>query len=248
MNAPLNLTATVNPFDIWFQPHEILDGKSMMDHLYNRLDGAYPHKWRSNFPSPEAIDNWSTSWAEAFEDEGVKPTDIKVGLRACRTKYDWPPSCSEFIKACKPAVDSMVAYYEAVAGVQARGLGKPGVWSHPAIYWASVPLSFDLGSLPFTQIKTRWERALAEQMDKGEWELIPEPMLALADIGKTVLSKEKAEKLMREFKASDVVKKASDKTDHLRWAKNILRREKEKDKTLSVLQIRFARDALGAKA
>ena len=94
----------------------------------------------------------------------------------------------------------------------------------------------------------RWERALAEQMDKGSWEPIPEPMIALADIGKTVLSKEKAEQLMQEFKASEVTKKASTKTDHLRWAKWIIERDKQRDKTLTSLQVRIAKEALGVDA
>lgn len=235
-------------FSKWFQPVPALDGLCMMDHLFNRLDGAYPHKWRSAFPNQQAIDNWCASWAEEFEDSGVAPADIKAGLKACRTKYDWPPSCAEFIKACRPSVDFLVAYYEAVAGVAARKNGEMGVWSHPAIYWAAVPLAFDLGQQTYSQMKTRWEQALGEQMARGEWAAIPAPMLALPEPGKTQLSREDAQKRVGELKAGGVAKSAESKVDHLYWAKKIMARKKRGDKTLGLISIKFAEEALGAKA
>lgn len=103
MNAPSTLHSTppsTQPFSKWFEVHPGL-GISMMDHLFNRLDGAYPHKWRSAFANQQAIDNFCESWAEAFEEEGITPDHIKNGLKACRSQFDWPPSCAEFIKACK---------------------------------------------------------------------------------------------------------------------------------------------------
>jgi hypothetical protein len=241
MNAPSASTQLANPFNVWFEPHAILEGKSLMDHLYNRLDGAYPHKWRSNFPSQQAIDNWAVSWAEAFEDEKITPNDVKAGLKACRTRYDWPPSCAEFIKACKPVVDPMVAYYEAVAGVQARKAGEAGKWSHPAIFWAAMSMSFDLGLQTFSQIKGRWEAALKEQMDKGEWAAIPAPMVALPAPGKADLSKEKAAKMLNQLGASDVLKP---KSDHKLWAKRILEAAKKPGHRMTPLQVQFATEAM----
>lgn len=221
----------------------------MMDHLFNRLDGAYPHKWRSAFPTQQAIDNWCVSWAEEFEDSGIVPADIKAGLKACRTKYDWPPSCAEFIKACRPSVDFLVAYYEAVSGVAARKNGEMGAWSHPAVYWAAVPLAFDLGQQTYSQMKTRWEQALTEQMARGEWAAIPAPMLALPEPGKTELSREKAAQLAKEYGAEGVAKTATSKTDHKHWAKKIKARQKRGDKSLTLIQIKFADEALaGADA
>lgn len=248
MNAPLKLTQTENPFDRWFQPIDALAGSSLMDHLYNRLDGAYPHKWRSNFSTPEALDNWKVSWAEAFEEEGITPQDIKAGLKACRTKYDWPPSCAEFIKACKPSVDPLVSYYEAVNGVTAREKGGMGEWSHPAIYWASSRMAYDLKSLTFSAIKDRWNKALAEEMAKGEWAQVPQPMVALPAPGKTELSKEKAAQMLKEIGASEIVKAPDTKTNHKLWAKRIMEREKRGDKTLTMIQKNFAREALASRS
>ena len=250
MNAPLNSTNLANPFDRWFEVRktkEKPDGESIMGRLYDRLDGAYPHKWRSNFPNQQAIDNWAVSWAEAFEEEGITPSDIKDGLKACRTKYDWPPSCAEFVKACKPSVDPLVAYYEAVAGVAERAKGEHGKWSHPAVYWAAMPLSFDLGAQTYSQIKPRWERALAEQMDRGEWPAIPAPMVALPAPGKTELSRDAATKMLNELGAQGVIKPAQSKSNHRIWATRIIEKSKQRDHGLSALQIRFAKEAIGAK-
>lgn len=244
MNAKLNSISMANQFDIWFQPHEKLGGKSMMDHLYNRLDGAYPNKWRSNFPGPDAIDNWKCSWAEAFEEEGITPNDIKAGLKACRSKYDWPPSCAEFIKACKPSVDPLVAYYEALAGIQARAKGEMGQWSHPAIYWAATQMSFDLNHQTYSQIKPRWERALSEQMDRGEWDEIKMPLVALPDASR--LSREEAAKRLEEIGAARVTKDAESRTDHLRWAKIAIEDLKHGGKRFPAITYKLAKEALEA--
>lgn len=248
MNAPLTLTNLANPFSKWFEVVPAL-GISLMDHLFNRLDGAYPHKWRSNFPNQQAIDNWCESWAEAFEEEGITPQDVKAGLKTCRSRYDWPPSCAEFIKACKPSIDSVVAYYEAVNGMQAREKGEMGTWSHPAVFWAAVQISaFDLKNQSYSQLKTRWEAALKEQMAKGAWEAIEAPLLALPAPGKSKMSREHATKLVQELQASEIIKKSDDKIDHRAWARKILERAKKECHGLSSLQIRFAREALGMKA
>ena len=93
---------------------------SLIDHLFNRLDGAYPGKWRQNFRNQQAIDNWAESWVEAFEEEGITPQDVKVGLRECRKRFGWPPSVAEFMQACRPALG--VRGLEAlVAGAPAEG-------------------------------------------------------------------------------------------------------------------------------
>lgn len=243
MNAPVPHQAiSTQPFSKWFDVHPAL-GISMMDHLFNRLDGAYPHKWRSNFPNQQAIDNWCESWAEAFEEEGITPNDVKAGLKACRSRYDWPPSCAEFIKACKPAVDPMVAYYEAINGIQAREKGEMGEWSHPAIFWATLDVSaFDLKNQGYSQVKTRWEKALADQLAKGEWAAIPAPLPALPAPGKGVLSREKAAQLVSEYKAEEVVKSA-DGTNHRAWIGKIFERQKRGDSSLPGISIKLAREA-----
>jgi hypothetical protein len=233
--------STANPFDVWFAPHERLGGKSLMDHLYNRLDGAYPHKWKSNFPSQQAIDNWSVSWAEAFEEEGIKPRDIKAGIKVCRAKYGWPPSCSEFINACKPPLDTVAAYYEAVNGVVARERGEVGNWTHPAIFWASVTMSHDLKNMSYSSVKDRWERALSEQLAKAKWEPNPAPAPALPPPGKGRSDKANAERMLAQYRAG--CKNDGKKTDR-DWIGKVLERAKNGDESLPHLSLVFAKMAL----
>ncbi len=236
---------TTRPHSRWFEVHPAL-GISMVDHLFNRLDGAYPHKWRSAFSTQQAIDNWSESWVEAFEDEGITPGDIKAGLKACRSRYEWPPSCAEFIKACKPFADPMVAYHEAVAGLEARAKGEMGLWPHPAVYWAASLLSRELQGQTYAQVKDRWAAALKGQLARTEWAEVPPPRLQIEAPGKGALSKEAAAQMLHELDATGITKQFMDRTNHKAWAEKIMARLRIGDKTLQMIQINLAKEAMGA--
>lgn len=256
MNAPLTAAPeptapTTRPYSQWFEPHPAL-GISMMDHLYNRLDGAYPHKWRANFPDEQAIDNWAESWVEAFEEEGITPADVKTGLKVCRNRYGWPPSCAEFIQACKPHADAAAAYHEAVAGLEARGKGERGEWSHPAVFWAATLLQRDLMGQTYSAVKERWAAALNAQLARTEWAEIPVPRQQLAAPGQTKLSREGAAAMLRELEAKGVLtrgvtKKSGDDFDHKRWARRLVERVASGDKSVTNYQADAACEALGLK-
>lgn len=240
---------TTRPFSQWFEVHPGL-GISMMDHLFNRLDGAYPHKWRSNFPDEQAIDNWAESWVEAFEEEGITPADVKLGLKACRSRFGWPPSCAEFIQACRPFADPAATYHEAVSGLEARGKGERGEWSHPAVFWAAMLLQRDLMGQSYGAIKDRWAAALKGQMARTEWAPIPDARAQLAAPGKTKLSREGAAAMLLELESKGVithgiVKDSKDKFDHLRWARRILARVAAGDKSIESYSAAAASEALG---
>jgi hypothetical protein len=123
--------------------------------------------------------------------------------------------------------------------------GEYGKWSHPAIYWAAMPLSFELREQTYSQVKGRWEAALREQLDKGEWPEIPQAMIALPAPGKTAISREEAARRLREIGATAVIKDAWG-SDMRRWARVILEREAKGDKALLPIQVRFAREAMQA--
>lgn len=235
---------STRPFSQWFEPSQAL-GISLIDHLFNRLDGAYPGKWRKDFPNQQAIDNWAESWVEAFEDEGITPNDVKVGLRECRKRFAWPPSVAEFMQACRPQVDPLRAYYEAVAGVQARVQGEMGTWSHPAIYHAAMPMAAELREQAYSFVKGRWEAALAQQLAKGTWDEIPAPMLQLTAPGKSTTDSEKARAAIKQAIGQVLHKPANH--DPKGWARKLLAREAAGER-LTPIQISMAREALAGEA
>lgn len=124
-------TLSTSRLNAWLEPHPRLDGIAMIDHLFNKLDGLYPHRWRSAFANDQAIANWRETWADGFAEEGVTPEEIRRGLSQCRRRFDWPPSFAEFLSACRPPINPEAAYHEAVKQMRNRASGADA-WSHPA--------------------------------------------------------------------------------------------------------------------
>lgn len=233
-----------DPTTIWTVPVPKLEGKCLLDHMFNRLDGMYPGKWRQNFTTEQSIKNWKDEVERVFTEEGITPAHVKPGLQACRRLYrDWPPSVPQLADACLPPVDPVSAYHEAVAGIEARGKGEIGTWSHPAIYWAASRLAKDLMITPAQQMKDRWAAALRSQLALKEWLPIPEARPALPAPGQTMLSAEDAAAMLKQLGAATVTIKPGD-FDHLRWAKKLLEREAAGDKRVTKLQLKEARAAL----
>lgn len=213
---------------------------SWVEKLFHKMLLDYGKKFTDQWggaDTDELIAHWSREMG------GYSGQEISRGLKAMDGR-DWPPTLPEFKKMCRPPIDALVAYYEALAGVQARAAGEMGEWSQPAIFWAAMPMAFDLTNQSYSQVKGRWESSLSAQLELGVWEPIPKPALALPAPGAGKLSKESAAKMLRELDAVGVTKKASDGIDHKRWAKRIMERHKNGDKTLSMIQIQFAKEAL----
>lgn len=204
----------------WLMPHQKLEGMSLMDHLFNRLNGTYPNKWRANFRDEQSIEDWRQAWAEAFDDEGVMPNDVALGIKNCRRMFNWPPSLPEFLKACRPHLETDVAFFEAVRGLQARSAGKRGDWSHPAIFFASLAVGqYEMMNQSYQQLKARWEKAFGEQLALGQWPEIPPVVEALPAPARTEEGKEQIRKVSG--MANDAL--AGKDKDHKRWAKTILK-------------------------
>lgn len=182
----------------WLTPRQWPDSVnplSMMDRLFNRMDGSYPHKWRSAFANAQAIQNWREAWAEAFDEEGLTPEEIKAGIVTCRKLYDWPPSLPEFLKACRPALDCERAFIEAVEQMRLRESGKD-VWSSPVVFWAAVSIGSDLRNHPYQAISKRWAAAIdtaREKIKRGELpNEVPARLEALPAPGRQSVSPEQA--------------------------------------------------------
>jgi hypothetical protein len=223
----------------WLVPHVKLEGISLMDHLFGRMNGMYPNKWRANFRDEQAIEDWKTAWAEAFDEDGITPHDVAAGIKNCRRMYDWPPSLPEFMKACRPSLNPEIAFHEAIKGLTARRKGEMGEWSHPAIFYAAIEVGqYDMLNSAYSTMRARWEKALDEQMAKGQWDEISAPALALPEPRKTELSDVEAAKAMESMGAGGVLK---EKKDHKAWAKKIL----ANPKGYASIAVTMAKRALG---
>lgn len=169
--------------------------ETWVERVFERMNLEYGKKFTDQWASvdPDAlISHWSRELA------GYSGAELNRGLDALSSR-PWPPTLPEFKLLCRPLLDPTVAYFEAVAGVQARHGGEHGKWSHRAIYWAAMPLSLELRGQTYSQVKTRWEAALIKQLNQGQWDEIPQPMVALPAPGKTKTNREEASRRLREL-------------------------------------------------
>lgn len=177
-------TSSTSPLSVWLDPHPALDGVALIDHLFNRMDGLYPHKWRSAFANERSVANWRQAWAEGLSEEAVTLSEVRAGLRACR-RQEWPPSFAEFLKACRPSADYGAALLEAVEQMARRESGSDQ-WSHPAIFWAAVKIgAYDLSRKTLKELAPEWGKAFGDQLALGKWPEIQARLPALPAPGKT---------------------------------------------------------------
>lgn len=211
-----------------------------IDALFAKLHSFYGTRfldmWRGNdLQTVKAV--WTQELSKLSRDEVAKGANSLVNQEYC-------PSLPQFIKLCRTDIDAVAAYYEALNGVIAREIGEMGEWSHPAIFWASVKVgSFDLKNQTYSNIKARWERALNEEINNGQWADIPQAQIALT-APSVQATKDVADKYLAE---TQIIKKQESKTDHKLWAKKIMQRHHDGDKTLTHIQLSMAKDALAAK-
>lgn len=182
-------------------------------------------------------------WASGLG--GYSGAELAGGLAALDSR-EWPPTLPEFKKMCRPPVDTLAAYHEAIAGLEARRRGEAGTWSHPAIYWAAALMRKDLESSGHAQVKGRWSAALAAQLKAGAWAAIPPPRPLIAPRGLGKVDREKGLRNLRALCAGGIAGACSDAPRA--WAGRILEREERGDTTLIPIQVRFAREAMNITA
>lgn len=223
-----NLSTSVNPLPA-----------TWIDALFAKMLGFYGNRfsdmWRDQ--GSEAVKKiWAAELGKLSKEE------ITRGAQALAT-LDWPPTLPQFIKLCRPPLDAQKAFVEALNGLVARDRGEVGVWSHPAIFWATTRIgAFDMKNSTYPQIMGRWQAALEDEFAKKEWAEIPKPAL---QIPVEKVAKNVAEKYLAQLKSFSA--ESNDGVDHKRWAKKIMARYEAGDKTLLPIQIKFAKEALDAK-
>jgi hypothetical protein len=185
----------------------------------------------------ELIAHWSQEMA------GYSGGEIARGLAAMAAK-DWPPTLPEFKKMCRPPVSATEAYWEAMAGLQARAAGRLGEWSHPAIFWAAMPLRTLLASEGFDVVRSRWERALSESLARGEWEAIPAPMAALAAPGRASTSKEEAKLRLQGLGAAGLLKRTVSPSEGRTWAAKLIARAAAGEQGIELFPLTLARQVV----
>lgn len=211
--------------------------ETWIDALFVKMANFYGSKFKLMWGEADIANVKSVWWQELSKlnrDEIVKGANALINQEYC-------PTLPQFIKLCRPAIDFTAAYYEALNGVLAREKGEMGNWSNPAIFWASTKIgAFDFKNQSYSTIKARWEKALGDELSKGAWEAIPEARIALP-APSTQATKDIAYKYLADTNA---IKDQASKSDHKAWAKKILQREKDGDKTLLQIQIMMARQAM----
>lgn len=147
---------------------------------------------------------WHLKLEDLTQDEftrGVKLLD----------RQEHPPSLPQFLKLCRPDVDPMKAYYEAVKGLQERRAGNKGEWSHPAIFWAASSMAFDLLNMSQSQVEKRWKAALDQQYQQTTWQPVPDVPVALN------LTVDKAGQAKVKQKINEVLARARNDRGNTEW-------------------------------
>lgn len=214
-----------------------------VESLFTKMAYTYGVKFADQWRGIDT-DGVKRHWAEALgvmSDAELRRGVFKLGTR------DWPPTLPEFMKLCRPVVDPVVAYHEAIQQGALRERGEPDEWSCPAIFWAWKKIgAFDFTHSAYALLKPRWEAALASELAKEAVEPVPAQMLALPTPGKATLSVESARDLLADFKVKSVRHGVSVAADGKRWARNILQR-RANGESLEIAQVENAEQALGIR-
>lgn len=200
------------------------------------------------------IDQWhgvqpdamAEHWAQELA--GYSREELQNGYLAMQSR-DWPPTLPEFRKLCRPPLEPLAAYYEALRGIEARRKGKMGQWSHPAIYWAASPMAFDLLHQTWASLSARWDKALREQLAIGTWEPIPPVPSALPwQSGNAARGPANAHacRVLTQLNAHGISLSANNRIDHKRWAKRLLQRAEQGDPHVTPMTLAMAKTALRA--
>ncbi|MBS1169532.1 MAG: hypothetical protein H6R01_450 [Burkholderiaceae bacterium] len=208
--------------------------EKLFDEMLMTFGKKFSDQWGGVDPARMKL-HWARKMADLSGDE------MKRGVRTMM-KNGWPPTLDVFLALCRPPVDAASAFHEAVDGLTERRNGKVGTWSHPAIFFAAARMASDILSMSYPALKTRWEKALDDELAKGSWPEIVAPAPALPAPGKTSADKAEAKAILQKLGAGTLTAKSK---GNLAWAEKILMRVANGEK-LPVLSVKWAREAVDA--
>lgn len=198
-----------------------------VDKLIKKMQIRYGKKFAEQWGMLDPLE-MRDEWAEELA--GYTGAEIARGLDACRART-FVPTLPEFMMLCRPPLNLEISFHEAVHGMAQRRRGERGDWSHPAIFHAAVKLgSHDILNSTFQAIKSRWEKALNDQLTQKEWAPVPDAVVALPAPEKTQASNEEAKAAMNRMGAGGVLNKTG--IEHKRWAHKIIDNPKGRSPTV----------------
>lgn len=210
-----------------------------VERIFQRMENYYLSLWKDRFGtfSRERV---KQAWAEELA--GYSAQEIKRGLDAAKG-MKFPPTLPEFLTACRPPLDAKTSWAEACEQMRIRLQGKgEDRWSNPKIYWAAVKVgAYDLNSLSWDQIRTRWNVAMAEAKDDA----VPEFLAQLPAPGQHTVTRKEAANRIGELrqKIGPVALPGTTKAG-TGWAYRLMERE-AKGESLPHTSKMFWREALG---
>lgn len=229
--------------------------KEWIERIFDRMLHSFGKKfvsqWEATFDAIESAEigdgfaRLKSLWAQELA--GLTVQELQRGVAALQ-RLDWPPTLPEFMRLCRPRLDPLTAYYEAVNGVIAREHQQDFAWSHPAIFWATVAAGqFDLKTQTYAAMKSRWEAALEAELSKGQWAPIPPPMRSLPPPAKRGELGEAGSRAVSQLRALGTSGDAkSHGADHKDWARKIIARAERGEKGINPAVLSIARSALAA--
>lgn len=141
-----------------------------IDKLFARFEAYYGSRFADAWRGADVAmvkDVWAEKLAELTRDE------LAAGVQALdRCKF--PPTLPEFYALCRPAPDYENLHHEAVAQMRARDTGNDK-WPSLALYWAAQRIGqWDLMSMPYPSVKTRWKAVFDKADAEARAGLLPE--------------------------------------------------------------------------
>ncbi len=211
--------------------------------LFKFMEACYGNKFLDMWASADLVavkQVWALTLMTLTRDELMR------GRQGLMTR-DWPPALPEFVKMCRPGIDPATAFYEAQEQGRAREEGRPNVWSCPAIYWAWRTIgAFEFRNQNYQTLRVRWEKALADEVGKGQWEPVPATALQLtAKMKTTAISRRGSSELEKAMAA--VNKLDCGNVDHKAWLKKAAARIVNGDSSVPLYVVDSVQEMMGNK-